>query len=558
MARLDPRVAAEIVRCRADFLHFCTHLKIIDKAGRLIPFVPHAAQLAVLRLLEGGLWSFVLKARRVGCSTLISAWIFWRVLFHPHMRAAVIAHLDESVQELLGIHRTFHENLPPWMRSLFPVAKSNTQELAFGHGGRIRGAGARSEKLRSSGYQIVHASEVAKYADVRRMMQSVFAAADGSAHIIMETTAAGVNEAWHFWNSSGEFEQASHFARLFVSWLIDPTATVTPGDPAYVPPFETPALMAWESDLKAEIPAITPGQLAFARKELVKQGGDFSSFDQELPTTALKAFVLSGRPFFAVRFPEADGLPLVEGLVIRQEPKPYHVYAMGVDVAAGLRDGDRSAVLVLDVTDWLHDPKALPVDVASLYVRQEVIPFSDALHALAVRYNNAMVCVERNNHGIVTIQRLKHRGHPHLYRTIVPGKAGQEGTERIGWDTSPRTRPMMLSLLQEFVTLKGWRPGCMRLRIEANAFQWDRTGTPDHPPGGSSDMIFAAGMAFQAMTQCAEVHATDVIFERRPQTFEARVQFEIATGILLESFDGAFGDDVSASVHGESLESLLR
>jgi len=550
--RLHPEIARELIRCKGDFAHFCTtYLRIVDKSGVLIPLIPHDAQHEILDLLDGNLWSFVLKARRIGCTTIVSAWIFWRCLFGPHLKAAVLAHLSESAEGIFETYHTFYAELPEWMRVLFPTKKSNVRAIEFSHGGRIRVASARTEKLRGGGYQIVHADEVAMYSDVQRMMRSAFSAADGGASIIMSTTANGVNEAYHFWHATGSFSQSRYFKKHFVSWLADATARTSKDSPEYVEPFTDPGLMLWESELRARCPGITAEQLAYARVQFIKLGGSPDNFDQEFPTEAALAFILSGKPYFSKRFDEALGHEPVEGLIVQDDPIDYRTYAMGVDTAGGVPGGDYSACYVVDVSD-----RDRPVEVASLYIRMNVEPFADAALDLARKYN-AYVAIERTGIGLAVVQRFKHSGYPYLFRTTVPGKVGQESTERIGWDASERSRPAMLSALQSAINLGRLEPIDPRLKNEINTFVWDKTGRPDHQGGAHSDMIVAAGLALIAASQSEEVHAEDMRMAHRPINAPERIKWEMATGRLYDPSD-AYADDRPRSLdEGVTLDVLL-
>ena len=549
--RIHPEIARELVRCKGDFAHFCTtYLRIVDKSGNLVPLLPHDAQREILDLLEGNLWTFVLKARRIGCTTIVSAWIFWRVLFGPHLKAAVLAHLSESAEGIFETYHTFYAELPEWMRSLFPTKKSNVRAIEFSHGGRIRVASARTEKLRGGGYQIVHADEVAMYSDVQRMMRSSFSAADGGAHIIMSTTANGVNEAYHFWHASGSFSQSRYFKKHFVSWLADSTARTSKSSPEYVEPFTDPGLALWESELRDRCPGITDEQLAYARVQFIKLGGSPDNFDQEFPTEASLAFILSGKPFFSRRYDEALGHEPVEGLVITDDPKPYRTYAMGVDTAGGVPGGDFSACYVVDVSDPVS-----PIEVASLYIRMNVEPFADAALELADRYK-AYVAIERTGIGLAVVQRFKHSGYPYLYRTTVQGKVGQEAQERLGWDASERSRPAMLSSLQSAINLGRLEPIDPRLKNEINTFVWDKTGRPDHQGGAHSDMIVAAGLALVAAEQSAEVHQIDMRMGHRPVNALERIKWEMATGQLFDP-SLAFADDPDRHSDGGATMSAI-
>jgi hypothetical protein len=554
--RIDPRVAKAILRLKGDFPLFCTLLKIVDKEGHLVTLDPHEAQDVVRALFEGNLWTFILKARRIGCTTIIAAWILWRVMFTAFLRAAVLAHLDESAQEIFEIYHRFYDNLPGWLKEAIPTKTSNVRALEFTHGGRVRVASARSEKLRGGGYQIVHADEVALYRDVKKMMRSSFSAADGAARIIMSTTASGVNEAFHFWNGTGDFQQAKFFKRLFVSWLMDPTAVVQPGSEDWIPPFEEPELQAWEAELRERVPGITEPQMGYARRELIKQGGSFDGFDQENPTSANIAFILSGKPYFRTRYEEAMGKDPVQGLVVHDGrldrnddtgewiPKPWHIYCMGVDTAGGVPGGDFSACYVIDATD-----PDKPLEVATLYVNMEIAPFCEAALELALKFN-AYTCIERNNHGLSVVQRFKHAGYPYLYRTTVAGKVGEDVVKKIGWDTGGASREQLFSDLQEAVNLHRLEPKDVRFKAEINSCVWRKDGKPGHEEGAHDDLVVAAGLAIQARSQCDEVHEVDALYAQRPTNGIERVQWEMASlaagGGLYEE-GTPYGDDDHSS-----------
>ena len=83
-------------------------------------------------------------------------------------------------------------------------------------------------------------------------------------------------------------------------------------------------------------------------------------------------------------------------------PNPQHGYVMGVDTAEGLVHGDYSCIQVLDVRDGEQ------VAVWHGHIPPDTL--ATEVYRLALWYNDALTCVESNNHGLTTIVQLRHWG----------------------------------------------------------------------------------------------------------------------------------------------------
>ena len=154
---MDERLEREISKCAKDFRYFCQYLQIVDKKGKAIPFTMNEAQEKFLSHVEENPWTYILKARQLGMTTMIAARFFWRALFTPNFRVGVLAHRTESAQAIFEIYRRFYDNLPAFLT--FPTEKSNVRELSFFHGGYIRVTTANSENFRGTTYQAVAGPE---------------------------------------------------------------------------------------------------------------------------------------------------------------------------------------------------------------------------------------------------------------------------------------------------------------------------------------------------------------------------------------------------------------
>jgi hypothetical protein len=104
-------------------------------------------------------------------------------------------------------------------------------------------------------------------------------------------------------------------------------------------------------------------------------------------------------------------------------------YIIGVDAAGGGSDGDYACAQVVERTMGLQ--------CAELHGHFPPYELARRVAALGHVYGNALVAVERNNHGYGVLAHLKHLHYENLFH-----QGGQEG-----WLTSVVTRPAMIENL---------------------------------------------------------------------------------------------------------------
>jgi hypothetical protein len=63
---------------------------------------------------------------------------------------------------------------------------------------------------------------------------------------------------------------------------------------------------------------------------------------------------------------------------------------------------------------------------------------------LALWYNDALTCVESNNHGLTTIVQLRHLGHPNLFRKRSLNQVTTRVSMEFGWKTTRTTKPLLI------------------------------------------------------------------------------------------------------------------
>jgi hypothetical protein len=195
------------------------------------------------------------------------------------------------------------------------------------------------------------------------------------------------------------------------------------------------------------------------RREKIRALGRL--FKQEYPEDPDTCFITSGTSFFDVdllllllenldrtlkKYPQMKDQHIPNGrITIIKEVDPNREYVAGCDTSEGLKSSDDNGIGIMD--------KETGEQVAWIYgrFRPEIL----AVHCndLGRRYNNALLGVERNNHGHSVLNTLQNTlQYPNLfYFRNEKGRPGAGKSGRVGWDTNPETRPIMLDELEVLV-----------------------------------------------------------------------------------------------------------
>jgi uncharacterized Zn finger protein (UPF0148 family) len=85
-------------------------LRIRDKSGRQVPFVPNEARSYFAK--RWGRKNIILKARQLGMTTYVAARFFIETVTRPGTLTVLVAHDQRSAEDIFRIVHRFQENLP--------------------------------------------------------------------------------------------------------------------------------------------------------------------------------------------------------------------------------------------------------------------------------------------------------------------------------------------------------------------------------------------------------------------------------------------------------------
>jgi hypothetical protein len=198
---------------------------------------------------------------------------------------------------------------------------------------------------------------------------------------------------------------------------------------------------------------------------------------------------------------------LFDTLQIWQHPRKNHRYVLGIDVSDGLGQ-DRSVCDVFRLAT-IEEPE----EQVAQFISDSVPPrqFAGMIDAIGHLYTwpdgrEALAAIECNNHGLSVQDTLQlHLGYRHFYIWEVLDQADPQKrfTTRMGWMTTPKTRPILLDQFYTGVTTIDPITGFSDCRInspftldEMRDFQtqgalWEAEAAK----GAYDDCIIAAGIA---------------------------------------------------------------
>ncbi|HEY3315194.1 MAG TPA: hypothetical protein VGL40_07985 [Bacillota bacterium] len=513
-------------------------IKIKQPGAPIVSLFPNVAQqklltkVAEIRELRRPVRILVPKARQLGISTITEGLIFQNTVTHKNINSLIIAHEDDPAQELFEMTRLFYDELPLALR---PMKRySNRAELWFenphewerrskpGLRSRIRVASARNVKIgRSKTLHNVHLSEWAFYNDPKTLIDGLLQAVPNmpGTMVVGESTANGVGGHWYETVMAAR-EGESEWIILFFPWFEAAEYRMGREDGAE---FLGQGRLVLDEEEQALNNAynLEDEQLIWRRWAIENLcGGDLAIFHQEYPSNLDESFITSGRPVFNViklqtmrhnckpgeRFtvePSPDNpsgpwrvKPDPNGEVeVFIAPDEGHDYDLGADVAEGLPEGDYSAGEVCD-----HETGE---QAAEIHGHFDDDLFARKLDGLGRWFNNALLGVERNNHGHSVLNTLvNYTKYPNLYfHDDWDDKAGTN-VERPGWPTTAQTRPLMITALQEAVRDGWWKIHGSGLLGEMMTFAWNAKGKAEatgkgKPGGAKDDRVIAAGIMLE-------------------------------------------------------------
>jgi len=457
-------------------------LRVRDRGGKIVPFQANAAQRAYEE--RRGQRNIVLKARQMGISTWVAGRFFLKTITQPGSLTVQVAHNREAAEQIFRIVHRFYEQLPEGLRSgVLRASRANTGQILFPELDseyRVESA-ADLNAGRGITIQNLHCSEVARWSgDVAATMASLRAALVPNGELVLESTPNGAYGCFYEeWCRAEEMQMVQHF---FPWWM----------EGAYVGAAIAEDEWTAEERALADENGLRPEQIGF-RRQLASNFRRMAP--QEYAESPEACFLAGGNCVFdleciATRAGEVHG-PIErrqnDQLWIWYPPQAGMQYILGVDPAGGGTDGDYAAVQVIERNSRLQ--------CAELRGHLEPRELAKRAAALAKEYNNALLVVERNNHGLAVLAYLT---------TVEHYPAVYEQRGQAGWLTTAISRPEMIEQLGIALSMEARIFSSSRLLAECRTFVRQKDGRTGAASGTHDDCVMAMAMALQVRAELRE------------------------------------------------------
>lgn len=388
------------------------------------------------------------------------------------MNAVVISHEKEATQRLFARVKYMidHMKVKPFIdidsKNMITFPKRNSTFYIGTAGAKSFGRGDTITHL--------HCSEVAFWPHFDLIWGGLLEAVTPDGIIIVETTPNGIaNPAFDLWQAAKLPD--NEFTGFFYPWYFH-----------YENRLESPVdgdLFAHELELIEKAKgfglSVDRYQIAWRRKKLgisaenpIPAAKVLRNFQQEHAEDDISCFLQTGRPVFESQYLKVTGTI--------KEPEYGHSYTVSADVAQGLIDGDFDYASVID--DETGE------QVAYLHGTYTPGKWGELLVELATHYNNALLVIERNNHGHATLLKCQELFYMNLY---------VHEDSQYGWPTTAKTKPLMIDAFEEALRLGHFKISDPALVDECLTFQYNDRGSAEAQAGKHDDRVMAAAIGWQ-------------------------------------------------------------
>lgn len=461
-------------------------LRVRDKRGKLRHLVLNRTQKEYAEHCSKR--NIVLKARQLGVTTYVAARFFVHTVTRPGTLSVQVAHDQQSAEEIFRIVHRFVENLPaPLRKGALRTSRANVRQIVFpclDSEYRVETA-ADPNAGRGLTIQNLHCSEVARWPrDAAGTLASLRAAVPPDGEIVLESTPNGACGC--FYDEWLRARQTGYTRHFFPWWW----------EPSYRRQVKLIDFTEGERELTQKY-GLDAGQIAFRREMRANFGSRMAEEYAEDPESC---FMASGDCVFDVEI--IDRRMREPRSVIEQRDKASMLvffppingdngsepkeYIIGVDPSGGGSDGDYACAQVIE--------RGSGMQCAELQGHFSPADLAARVALIAREYNDALIAVERNNHGHAVLASLTmYEGRNNVY---------YQGNNP-GWLTSAASRPRMLETFAATLTNAPFLFSSTRLLEECRTFVRHPDGSVSAANGTHDDLVMAMAVALAVRADTA-------------------------------------------------------
>ena len=501
----------------------------------------------------------VLKARQLGCTTLLLVFELWLAMKIEHLHIMFIIDKDDHFAAkriaLIDWITRLNQKYP----FLPKIAAKSGSLIVLSNKSKFFLESAQSPNPGTSEMiHILHESEKPKWPrnrakQVKESIHPSIPHSPGTMHI-SESTAKGAETFYQEFRDAKDGK--SSYLALFVPWYLskeyseksNESFSWSTSDEHGDVEFDSEGNKSIISEMEyAARYSLSISQILWRRRKINDMGG-LAAFDQEYPTSPSHAFRNShGNNFFQARVIDAQGeapqvcgdiidkngsagvLPTVytsyspaivykdnAPLRIYEPPKEEQQYYIGIDFAEGKTIQSEEGESDPDFTViTVKNKMGKTVAVWKDRIKPELVWFQIVL--IGILYNLAYLNGERNGPGNTARALLIMTGYPHNF--VNPQPASRPIEERMWTVTDRATRPVMLNALRYWCGRNAGMITSKSFIEQCGTFVHNpKSGKPEASPGCHDDDIMSEALS----EHCRLAYEGVEFIEPTPEVKQAR------------------------------------
>tara|TARA_R110000824_G_scaffold5923_1_gene27052 strand:- start:28968 stop:30554 length:1587 start_codon:yes stop_codon:yes gene_type:complete len=431
-------ITKELLKCGKDPTYFInSYCKISHPMQGLIPFKLYDYQEDLIEDFNDYRFNIILKARQLGISTITAAYVVWLMMFHRNKNVLVVATKYHTAANLVKKVKAIIKHLPLWIQ-MAKVIVDNRASFELSNGSQIKASSTSVDAGRSEALSLLVVDEAAHVEGLDELWTGLYPTISTGGRCIALSTPNGVG-GWFFKTYVDAQARRNDFHSTELMWDIHPDRDQNWFEK------ETRNMSVRQISQELECNFNTSGETVIHTEDLV-----FIEKNIKEP----KYRTAFDRNFW-----------------IWEEHRPENSYMITADVARG--DGQDYSVF--------HVFKLETSEIVAEY-QGKVAPdvFSNIVSDAGKEYGNCLLVVENNSVGFAVLEKLKDIGYPNIYYSIKSTHeyidqltAEHKSNSVAGFTTSLKTRPIIVSKMEEFIRNKLITTYSSRLYNEFKTFIWN-------------------------------------------------------------------------------------
>ena len=448
-------IVKEIFKSGKDPSYFINnYCKISHPLKGSIPFKTFDYQDDLLKDFNDHRFTVILKARQLGISTIVAAYVVWMMLYHKDKNILVMATKFSTAANLVKKVKAIMRNLPPWIR-IAEISVDNRTSFELSNGSQIKATSTSGDAGRSEALSLLVIDEAAHVEGLEELWTGLYPTLSTGGRCIALSTPNGVGNWFHKTYVEAELED-NDFKPVILPWDAHPERD-----------------QAW---FEKETKNMSRRQIA-----------------QELECN----FNTSGETVI-----HSDDLELIKANIrepkhrtgfdrnywIWEEYRQDNTYMVVADVARG--DGADFSVFQVFKLETMEI-------VAEYQGKPSLDMYANILNQVGGEYGGALMVVENVGIGISVCEKLEDLQYPNLYYSVKgthdyveSGIADGMKNVIAGFTTSSKTRPLIVAKLEEFIRNKLINVYSSRLHNELTTFIWNN-GKPQAMRTYHDDLVMS-------------------------------------------------------------------